>query len=185
MSGADQALRFDGAGGTDAEQAELAGGSSFGELLNGMRPGRQADEHITLFESQGMAIQDLTLATRLLEKAGRIIFAQHPPARISEDPAWFECRFCDHHAVCHDGGGAAVTCRSCLHSTPIEGGWHCARHDRMLAPAEQRVACTRHLFIPDLVPGEVIDAGDDVVTYRMADGSTWANDARTTEAAPC
>jgi flagellar hook-length control protein FliK len=36
MSGADQALRFDGAGGTDAEQAELAGGSSFGELLNGM-----------------------------------------------------------------------------------------------------------------------------------------------------
>jgi alanine dehydrogenase len=40
-----------------------------GELLNGMRPGRQADDHITLFESQGMAIQDLTLATRLLEKA--------------------------------------------------------------------------------------------------------------------
>lgn len=55
----------------------------------------------------------------------------------------------------------------------------------MLAPAEQRAACTRHLFIPDLVPGEVIDAGDDIVTYRMADRSTWANDARTTEAAPC
>ncbi|NRQ42292.1 flagellar hook-length control protein FliK [Rheinheimera sp. YQF-2] len=36
MSGADQALRFDGAGGTDAEQAESASGSSFGELLNGM-----------------------------------------------------------------------------------------------------------------------------------------------------
>ena len=80
---------------------------------------------------------------------------------------------------------AAVTCRSCLHSTPVDGGWHCARHDRMLAPAEQRAACSRHLFIPDLVPGEVIDAGDDVVTYRMNDGSTWSNDARTTEAAPC
>ena len=50
---------------------------------------------------------------------------------------------------------------------------------------EYFAACTRHLFIPDLVPGEVIDAGDDVVTYRMADGTTWANDARTTEAAPC
>jgi flagellar hook-length control protein FliK len=36
MSGAEQALRFDSAGGTDAEQAESAGGSSFGELLNGM-----------------------------------------------------------------------------------------------------------------------------------------------------
>ena len=128
---------------------------------------------------------DRAMAERLLEKAGRIIFAQHPPARISEDPAWFECRFCDHHAACHDGGGAAVTCRSCLHATPVEGGWHCARHDRMLTPAEQRAACGRHLFIPNLIPGEVIDADDDVVTYRMADGSTWTNDARSPEAAPC
>ncbi|AOF80526.1 shikimate / quinate 5-dehydrogenase family protein [Methyloversatilis sp. RAC08] len=40
-----------------------------GELLNGMRPGRESDDQITLFESQGMAIQDLTLASRLLEKA--------------------------------------------------------------------------------------------------------------------
>jgi len=55
----------------------------------------------------------------------------------------------------------------------------------MLSALEQRAACMRHLFIPDLVPGEVIDAEDDVVTYRMADGSTWANDARHSEAAPC
>jgi len=55
----------------------------------------------------------------------------------------------------------------------------------MLAPPEQRAACIRHLFIPDLVPGEVIDAGDDVVTYRMPDGSTWTNDARTPEASAC
>ena len=53
------------------EKGRLAeyGMVELGELLNGMRPGRQADDHITLFESQGMAIQDLTLATRLLEKA--------------------------------------------------------------------------------------------------------------------
>jgi hypothetical protein len=55
----------------------------------------------------------------------------------------------------------------------------------MLAASEQRAACNRHLFIPDLVPGEVIDAGDDFVTYRMADGSPWVNDARTPEAASC
>ena len=128
---------------------------------------------------------DRAMAERLLEKAGRIIFAQHPPARISQDPAWFECRFCDHHGACHEGGGAAATCRSCLHSTPVDGGWHCARNDLRLSPSEQRSACGRHLFIPDLVPGEVIDAGVDFVIYRMADGSTWTNDARTPEAAPC
>jgi hypothetical protein len=135
--------------------------------------------HIERIEADG------AMAERLLDKAGRVIFAQHPPARISEDPAWFECRFCDHQAVCHVDGGAAVTCRSCLHATPVDGGWECARHDRMLTGLEQCAACIRHLFIPDLIPGEVIDASDDLVTYRMADGSTWANDARRAEAAPC
>ena len=126
-------------------------------------------------------------ATRLfvLEKAGRIIFAQRPPSRISEDPAWYECRMCAHHDVCHGGGAAAVNCRTCLHATPVEGGWHCARHDRMQASQEQRGACERHLFIPDLVPGEVTDAGDDHVTYRMKDGTSWINDARGTEVASC
>lgn len=141
---------------------------------------------------------DAQEGARLLEKAGRIIFAQHPPARISEDPAWFECRMCPHHGLCHGEAAAAVTCRSCLHATPVEalpeevgtgsssgsatgekqGGWHCARHDRVLEDADQRRACAAHLFIPDLVPGEVIDAGEDFVAYRMRDGSTWRNDAR-------
>jgi len=122
-------------------------------------------------------------AERLLAKAGRVIGAQHPPARISEDPAWWECRVCDHHAVCHGQAAPAITCRSCLHASPVEGGWHCARHDRALALGDQRRACPRHLFIPDVVPGAVVDAGEDHVVYRLGDGSTWTNDAR--EAAPC
>ena len=40
-------------------------------------------------------------------------------------------------------------------------------------------------IMPDLVPGEVIDTGEDAVSYRMADGSTWTNDARTPEASAC
>jgi hypothetical protein len=121
---------------------------------------------------------DKAFAERLLEKAGRIIFAQNPPQRISEDPAWYECRMCAHHDVCHGGGAAAVTCRSCLHVTPVEGGWHCTRHDHMRSPQEQRNACAKHLFIPDLVPGEVTDAGEDFVVYRMKDGASWVNGAR-------
>ena len=75
---------------------------------------------------------DRDAAERLLAKAARVIHAARPPARISEDPAWFECRFCDHHDVCHGDAAAAVTCRSCLHATPVEGGWHCARWDQVL-----------------------------------------------------
>jgi ornithine cyclodeaminase len=40
-----------------------------GELVAGRRPGRTDTEQITLFESQGMAIQDLALAARVLELA--------------------------------------------------------------------------------------------------------------------
>ena len=120
-------------------------------------------------------------AGRLLAKASRIIDAARPPSRLSEDPAWFECRMCDHQSVCHDGHRAAVNCRTCLHSTAVEGGWHCARHDRMLGSSEQRLGCDKHLFIPDLVAGEVVDAGEDFVAYRMKDGSEWINDARDQE----
>lgn len=117
-------------------------------------------------------------ADRLLAKAGRIIAATRPPSRISDDPAWWQCRTCEHHAVCHEKAAPEVTCRSCLHATPVDGGWHCARFDRPISRAEQRAACSKHLFIPDLVPGEPVDAAEDHVVYRMGDGSEWINDAR-------
>jgi len=40
-------------------------------------------------------------AIRLIEKARRIIEAPYPLARISNDPAWWQCRFCDHQEICH------------------------------------------------------------------------------------
>ena len=126
---------------------------------------------------------DRAAAERLLDRARRVIEAKRPPSRISEDPTWWECRFCDHRAVCHDGAAAESNCRTCLHSTALEGGWHCGRLDRMLDGAAQRAGCGKHLFVPDLVPGEVVDAGEDHVVYRMPDGTQWVNDAR--GGAPC
>jgi hypothetical protein len=128
---------------------------------------------------------DADAGARHLARAKRVIYADRPLSRISEDPAWFECRFCDHHDLCHGDAPAARNCRTCLHATPIEGGWHCTHHDRGLSVADQRAACARHLFIPDLVPGEVVAADRDFVTYRLADGTTWTNDARGGEEASC
>jgi hypothetical protein len=110
---------------------------------------------------------------RLLAKAKRIIDAQYPPARISDDPEFWQCALCEHRGVCHEGAPAERTCRSCLHSTPVEHGWHCARWDGHPSPEEQRAGCELHLYIPDLVPGQALDAGEDRVVYRMADGSLW------------
>ena len=40
-----------------------------GDVICGMQPGRSTADAITLFESQGMAIQDLAVAARLVEMA--------------------------------------------------------------------------------------------------------------------
>lgn len=117
---------------------------------------------------------DAEFALRLLAKAERIINAPRPPAGISQDPAWWQCRFCDHHAACHEAAMPERHCRSCLHSSPAPGGeWICARHSHRLTRRDQENGCPAHLYIPDLVHGEQIDAGEDWVSYRLPDGSEW------------
>ena len=116
---------------------------------------------------------DRVFATQLLEKAGRIIFAPAPLPRISEDPAWYQCRLCDHAALCHGERAAEVNCRTCLHATPVEGGWHCARHGKTLSEADQRSGCDHHLYLPPLVPAAQVDAGPDWVEYQLASGQRW------------
>ena len=43
--------------------------TELGEVIAGLRPGRTSSEQITLFESQGMAIQDLAIGAELLKRA--------------------------------------------------------------------------------------------------------------------
>lgn len=66
------------------------------------------------------------VAEAYADRAGQIIKAQHPPARITNDPSWWECRFCDFREVCHHGAAMAKNCRSCISARPIEGAvWTC------------------------------------------------------------
>lgn len=53
------------------EKGRLTEGAlvELGEIVAGFRPGRASAEQITLFESQGMAVQDIVLASRLLALA--------------------------------------------------------------------------------------------------------------------
>lgn len=59
----------------------------------------------------------------------KIIATDTPPPRISANPTWYECKFCDQHGVCHDGHEPAMNCRTCIHSSPIENKeWWCHKH---------------------------------------------------------
>ena len=116
---------------------------------------------------------DVAYTEQLLEKARRIIFAPTPLPRISEEPSWYQCRLCDHADVCHGTRAAEINCRTCLHSTPVEGGWHCDRHQKPLSEVDQRTGCEQHLSLPPLVPAAQVDAGEDWVDYEFSDGVRW------------
>ncbi|MBU3748394.1 MAG: oxidoreductase, partial [Burkholderiaceae bacterium] len=59
---------------------------------------------------------DHAFAQGLLGKAKRVIFAATPPAGISKDPTWYQCRMCDHAPVCHvnqvNAAAAEINCRT-------------------------------------------------------------------------
>ncbi len=106
---------------------------------------------------------------RLMERAGRIIFAAEPPPGISTDPAFWECKFCPAFELCHGTAAPPATCRSCLHATAMaDGTWRCELHDKTLSVDEQRAGCADHRLIPSTIStfAELLDADGNDVRYR-------------------
>lgn len=125
---------------------------------------------------------DLEFCTRLELRAERIAFADHPPARVSEDPTRYPCTFCRQAPICHRQAWPETNCRTCLFITATKGGgWLCERLQVELTREEQELGCGSHLYLPSLVPGEQIDAAPDGswVDYRLNDGTIFRNQPTT------
>ncbi|MBB5700641.1 hypothetical protein FHS76_000484 [Ochrobactrum daejeonense] len=123
---------------------------------------------------------DAAYVARLLAKAERIIQANDLPPRISDNPEFFSCKWCKHHAICHEGAWPRTNCRTCIFSSPEPGGaWSCGRFNKPLSLAEQKDACPAHLTLPCLVPGEQIDVDEaaETITYELRDGTRWIDGA--------
>lgn len=122
---------------------------------------------------------DMEAAIRYVLKAARIMFSSAIPFKLSEDPSWYECKFCDFHDICHGTDFAAVNCRTCAHSTALTekegGGWRCEKFENVLTVDAQRDGCKAHLYHPHLVPGEPLDATQNEVTYLLRNGETWVD----------
>lgn len=113
-------------------------------------------------------------------RALRVITNPEPPQRISNDASWFECKWCNHHSLCHGTDAPQANCRTCAHSTPeLDGNarWSCAAHGVDIDGEQQRKGCNAHRVIPILLEriGTVVQASDNAVTYRMADGREFTN----------
>lgn len=122
-------------------------------------------------------------AEQIEAKAARVIYAPEPLPRLSEDAAFYKCKFCPAANVCHGTALPAASCRTCLHATPEpdgDGRWSCALAPGRDLPLDvQRTGCPSHLYVPALLAkwGAVEDASADEgwVQYKAADGYTFRN----------
>jgi hypothetical protein len=73
------------------------------------------------------------LAEAYADRAKQIIYAKQPPARITQDPTWWECKFCDYREICHRGEFMAKNCRSCVFAEPTaDGTWTCNNFNQVI-----------------------------------------------------
>ncbi len=118
---------------------------------------------------------------KIMERATRIIKATEPPLRLSDDPAYFECKWCKFHPQCHGEKAPEVNCRTCAHSTPLTdgdaGAWGCEKFGCGLPVENQRAGCSDHRFIPILLErlGKLEGMDGDLAIYTRADGKQFAN----------
>jgi hypothetical protein len=67
-------------------------------------------------------------ALDLVQRAKDVARSTTPPRRISENPSWYECKFCSVYAICHQGEAPRKSCRTCEHGEPKYPGWYCRHH---------------------------------------------------------
>lgn len=116
---------------------------------------------------------DSQLHDQSIKRAKRIIEAQEPPERISDDPTFYKCGWCDFQSVCHsphqpDSQFPDSNCRTCAHSKPNlegEGGeWLCGKSgypEPIGGPKAQFEGCEDHLFHPELMPWDPVAFDED------------------------
>lgn len=102
------------------------------------------DDHLH-FELIG---RDDAYAATLLERADTVVYSQIPLKRISSNPGWYKCKWCDFYNVCHKDTPMQVNCRTCQHVVPlINGEWWCGQHDKIVDKGEQLAGCQDHVQI--------------------------------------
>ncbi len=114
---------------------------------------------------------------KLMARAERVVNANEPPLRCSNDASWFVCKMCDFSEHCHGTEAPAVNCRTCAHSTPEMDGnarWSCGHHNESQIPiAGQRIGCGQHRYIPILLERFATQSdyvnGDVVYTTEYGD----------------
>jgi len=77
----------------------------------------------------------------LVRKEVEIVLSELPPEKEFAK-TWFECKFCDQRAVCHNGATPQVNCRTCEHvDLHDKGRWTCGLNQKDLTFDDQLKGC--------------------------------------------
>jgi hypothetical protein len=97
------------------------------------------------------------VAEHYIARAKRIITIHEAPGKLSDNPAYWECKQCDFHPLCHGKDVPARNCRTCVHSLPVTevingvgGQWFCNR-DKVFLPTEKQFeGCNNYVLNPEI-----------------------------------
>jgi len=119
-----------------------------------------------------------SIAEDLIAKAKVIIFNNWDvPDRISDDPEYYLCRFCDYHNICHSGAFPQVHCKTCRYSEPVnDGKRQCLLHEKIIPDAELNMGCKDHVYNPALIGAKLVEHQQDSCIYHIPEtGCYFAN----------
>lgn len=91
---------------------------------------------------------DWNLGEQMVLKAEQIIIAQEPPPRLSNNPTFKTCAYCDFKPICHEGKPVEINCRSCTNASPRDNKeWFCSVHSAIIPDEVIKVGCPQHKSI--------------------------------------
>lgn len=78
-------------------------------------------------------------------KAEEIIRSPTPPRKLSDNPSYYDCRYCPFNGICHHNKPVEKNCRSCRMCEPVDNAeWYCHRW-KAIVPAEHlNQGCDSH-----------------------------------------
>ena len=114
-----------------------------GMLLSGMDRALylSKNKNTDAYDSERVSLDKKT-AKKLIVKAGEVVKSETPLEKLSTDPAWFECKFCNFHPLCFEKEPMEKNCRTCVCvAVADEGRFYCQKFEKVLSLEEQKAAC--------------------------------------------
>src|ERR1700743_2679568 len=91
---------------------------------------------------------DWNRGKQLEKKAAEIILATERPPKISENPAFYQCKTCFARDICHNGAIPEKNCRSCKNSMPADNAtWTCKQYNSIIPENVIKIGCERWMPI--------------------------------------